>query len=196
MDTFTANCFLLPMGLGSCALIYLSSDDNNVFSPFTDNKSYHREIFVLLLISYFYFLIDSALMIVNYKPSYKIYFVHHLLGLVTIPIVYFGCYDMIKFLISYLTYELSTPFLNISLQYRRQNIINKYTNTIDLLFIITYTIVRIIFGSFLTYKTIPLVYSMDYPIKFLIICPIILQIMIFYWYKKIIKILLIKFKKD
>ena len=197
MDTFLSNCFLLPMGLGSAILMYVSAYDNGVFSPFTDNKNYHKEISSLLLISFLYFVVDFALMISNYKSKHKIYFVHHIIGLVSVPVVYFFCFGMIKFLLSYLMYELSTPFLNISITNYKNKITNCYTKFINLLFFLTYTIIRIIFGSYLLCETTSILYLMAPPYKYLIILPIVLQILIYYWYAKIISMVFFrKIKKE
>lgn len=189
MNSFLSNCFLLPMGLGSTAYMYLSAYNGTIFAPFTDNKTYDEEITVLLLISFFYFVIDFILMIYRYIPKYKVYFVHHMIGLFSIPIVYFCHYDMIKYLLSYLMFELSTPFLNISMANHRKGIFDNYTKAIDILFFVTYTFVRIIYGSFLMCKTTPIIYSMEFPFKYLAILPVLLQILMYYWYNKIVSML-------
>src|SRR5205823_1622556 len=133
---------------------------------------------------------------IYYKPNYKIYFVHHTIGLMSIPIAYFFCFNMIKYLLSYLMFELSTPFLNICLTNHRNKIVNRYTKIMDMLFFISYTIVRVIFGSYLLYKTTPLLYSMNPPYNYLIILPVTLQILIFYWYRILVLMLLKKIKQD
>ncbi|AUL79483.3 putative TLC domain-containing protein [Tupanvirus soda lake] len=196
MNTIVANMFLLPMGLGSGALLYLSSYDGETLSPFTDNKTYEMEISVLLLISFLYFAIDFWHMCKKYKPENKIYFVHHMLGIISIPVVYFGYYNMVKYLLSYLTYELSTPFLSISSYFHHNKIINRFTKIVDIMFFIMFTIVRIVFGSFLLFQTAPIVYSLEAPTKYLAVFPFILQSMNYWWYIRIISMLSKKLKTN
>ena len=195
MNYIQSSFFLVPIGIGSTVLLYLSSNNGDKYSLFTDNGTYDEHIKFLLLLSFVYFFIDFCLMIVRYKPEYKIYFVHHMLGIISIPLIYFRCYEIIKYLLAYLTFELSTPLFNIASYCHKKKIVNIYAKLVNLLFFSIFTIIRVIFGFYLTYKTVPLFYNMDYPLKFLMFFPIALQIMNYNWYRKLVMIL-IKKKKN
>jgi len=190
MNGRLANLFVTPMGIGSGILLYLSAySDDSTFSLFTDNETYYKEIALLLLFSFAYFIIDLICMIIYYNPKDKVYFLHHGIGIVAIPIIYFEYYYLVKFLLSYLTYELSTPFLNEAKINHHKGIDNLYSKTITYLFVITYTIIRICFGTFLLFKTIHLMIPVEYPTKCLIILPILLQLLNYKWFTKIISML-------
>lgn len=182
MDTTLANCFLFPISFGSIILFNLSSYPN----IWEDNFTYYIPIFFLLLTSFIYFVLDFILMIWYFKQQYLIYFIHHLLAIICIPVVWFKYYYLIKYLLAYLFYELSTPFLNISINNRNNGINNFFSKTINIIFFFTYTIVRIIFGTFLLFITIPKIYQLEYPYNYFIFFPIILQLMVYLWYYKII----------
>jgi hypothetical protein len=187
MNSFESSLFLVPIGFGSSVILYLSAHTDNNFSLFTDNNTYNYQIAELLLISFFYFVIDFFLMIKRYRPQNRIYFVHHILGTISILVVYFQHYHLVKYLLAYLTFELSTPFLNIAIVNDRSHISNYFTMTIDVIFFLLFTTVRILFGTYLLYAVVPLMYSLEYPIYYLTLIPIILQNMNYWWYRKLIK---------
>ena len=187
MNNLEATCFIIPIGFGSAILFYLSMFVGDTISPFTDNKTYEMEISILLLISFLYFVMDFVLMIIRYNPRNNIYFVHHSLGIFAIMIVYFKYYYFIKYLMGYLTYELSTPFLNFSLSYHRSGISNILSKISSLCFFISFTFVRILFGTYLSVKVISYIYSLNnQSINYLILLPIGLQCLNYWWYSKII----------
>lgn len=190
MNIFFANLFLVPIGFGSPILLFLSAhnDDKNIFSPFTDNNTFNTEISMLLLISFIYFSSDIILMINKYNSGNNIYFVHHSIGIISIMLVYFNNYHLIKYLLAYLSYELSTPFLNMAVWCRRNNFINKYTFVIDIVFFVMFTVVRIIFGSYLLYQTVQYLCSIE-GLKYISLFPILLQSLNYFWYSKISLIL-------
>ena len=157
-----ANIFIIPIGVGSSLLLWLSMYKDEIYSPFTDNETYNDAIALILLCSFLYFTIDFILMIVRYDYRNNIYFLHHTIGIVSILFVYFKYYQFIKFLLSYLMFELSTPFLNISLSYRRHNIYNITSILMNVFFVVTYTFVRIIFGTYLWISVIPIIYELNY----------------------------------
>ena len=190
MNAFKANIFLVPMGIGSAVVLYLSTKSNDLFA---DNSTCYLPILFLLLLSFVYFTADFISMIVRYKPENKIYFLHHLVGIVSIPLVYFKHYYLVKYALAYLTYELSTPFLNISLANRKAGIHGVYAQFIEILFFITFTLVRIIFGTYLLYITVPIIYSIDYPEKYLLVLPIGIHALNLWWYNKILKMMHRKF---
>ena len=188
MNSLLSNIFLLPMGIGSSILLGLSAYKDNNFSLLTDNKSYNKPISALLLLSFTYFVTDFLFMIIKYKPRHKIFFIHHALGILTIPMIYFNNYHLVKYVLAYLTFELTTPLLNISIANRQNNIIGHYRKITDSIFLITYTLVRIIFGSYLMYKTVPITYEMKYPYKCLMFSPIAIQALNYWWYYKILSV--------
>lgn len=193
MNTFESSFFLFPMGIGSSLLLYLSSHNNETL---IDNNSYNMAISLILMLAFIYFSTDFCLMILRYNPRNNIYFIHHMLGIISIPIVYFSHYYLIKYLLSYLTFELSTPILNIAQDFHKKKMSNIYTKIIEIIFFVVFTLVRVLFGTYLLFTTIKLLYNMDYPIKYLIIFPIILQSMNYYWYCKIISKFIKKYKPD
>jgi len=196
MYTKQANYFLFPMGWGSVFLLCLSSSKNGTYSLFTDNATYEWPIAGLLLISFIYFLTDFLMMIIRNKPR-KIYMIHHLVGMFSIIITYVHYYVLIKYLLAYLMYELSTPLMNICLDNRRalSPVRSAYATIIEFSFFIIYSLVRIIFGTYLTLYVVPIVYNLDNCMaKFIVIFPIILQILNYWWYIKLIRMLRKKFK--
>ena len=186
MNRLEASIFLIPIALGSTSLLYLSMYNENFFSPFTDNGTYETPIAIVLLISFLYFMIDFVLMIVRYNPKDNIYFLHHTVGLLSILFVYFKYYHIIKYLLSFLMYELSTPFLYISLECHRKGITNIFSKIINIIFFISYTLVRILFGTYLLFHLVPVIYALDSPFQYLMLLPIILQLLNYWWYYKII----------
>lgn len=194
MHTKLANYFLFPIGWGSVLLLYLSSSKNGTYSLFTDNGTYEWPIAGLLLISFIYFLTDFLMMIIHNEPQ-KIYMIHHLVSMFSIFVTYAYYYVLIKYLLAYLMYELSTPLMNICLDNRRAKIRSMYVTIMEFSFFISYSLVRIIFGTYLTLYVIPLVYNLDNSgAKFLIIFPIIMQALNYWWYIKLIRMLRQKFK--
>lgn len=174
MDTISANCFVISMAI--FAISALVSMD---------------KIYTLIacFISLNYFVTDFILMIFFYKKSYKIYFIHHSIGIIAICVCYFYYYDqLIWYLMSYLTFELSTPLLNWSLYNREKKINSVFSKIVDLAFILTFISVRIVFGTYLTVTIIPVIWNLSESIIYLfVILPILLQLMNFYWFYKIIR---------
>lgn len=175
MNAILANSFMIPMGFGSAISLFYPS----------------ISIWILYT-SALYFIIDLFMMLVKYDPKNNIYFVHHGISLSGILFVYFNNFKFMKYLMAYTTFEISTIFLNISRILHKRNIGGKYKKMIDLLFVTSYSIVRILFGTFLLYKIIPEIYALKYPFSLLICFPILLQFMTYYWYIKIIGIFLLK----
>lgn len=192
MNSFYANSLLIPIGLGSSLLLYLSSDGKSIFS---ENGTYHSQISFMLLLSFIYFFLDFILMVKKYEPKNKMFLIHHLCGILSIIMIQFKYYYCVKYMLSFLTYELSTPLLNISLSKRNKKISNLFTKIIDILFLITYTMVRIIFGSVMMWNIVPDILRLKYPINLTIVFPLTVQMLNYWWFIKIIK-MLIKTKKN
>lgn len=185
MDHVTANFFTIPIGIGSCLLFIASRFDKEEISFLTDNGTHYNEISLLLLFSFLYFAIDLVLMIKYYKPKYLIYFVHHLVAMRSIIIVYFQNYILIKFLLGYLTFELTSPILRICVSYQRRGINNYISKILNVCALFLFIIIRIIFGTYLFIVFAQFIYPMS-EIYWYIILPFILQSMNFYWLYRII----------
>jgi hypothetical protein len=184
MNSVIANIFLIPMGLGSSMILAMTSS--------SDIKNYHKQTTALLFIGFTYFVVDFILMATKYKSKSKIFFLHHVLGIISIPVVYFGNYHLIKYLLSYMTFELTTPLLNMAISNRQRNVVGFRKNMTDTLFIMSYTLIRIIFGSYLMYKSVPEVYKMNFPLNLLALMPVTIQSMNYWWYYKIFSMILKK----
>ncbi|ANB50565.1 putative TLC domain-containing protein [Powai lake megavirus] len=185
MDTKYSNLLLVPIGLGSVYIISNTNPnyviDNTTILPFS-----------VSILAIFYFVIDFYLMIKNYDPRNKVYFMHHLIGIFSIICVYFKYNNLSTYLFSYLTFELSTPFLNSTKYFykRRSYYLFNLAYIISVvMFFIIFTIVRIIFGTYLLYQTIPVIYNLSGHQKILVLLPSILQLLNYIWYYKIIKML-------
>lgn len=192
MNSLIANLFLVPMGMGSSILLGLLHTNSNNTSLFGD-KSYQKPISVLLFCSFIYFVADFIFMMIKYEPRKKIFFLHHAFGIITIPFIYFNHYHLVKYLLAYLTFELTTPLLNLAINNRQKNIISLYSKTNDILFISLYTLVRVLFGSYLMFKAVPDAYKLTYPSNLIAVVPIVIQGMNYWWYYKIVSTL---FKKN
>lgn len=188
MDYKQSNMFLFPIGLGSTYIFYkkicgtICSIDNDL-----EVNSYLTH--GILLLTLVYFLSDFYLMIVKYNPKHNVYFVHHFIGIVAIYFSYMKYYYLTKYLFAYLTFELSTPFLNIAIKYRNQGVYNKCSIFSELTFFILFTIIRIIFGTYLWFVTSNTLSSIEYPYNYLIVLPTVLQLLNYWWYYRILKIL-------
>jgi hypothetical protein len=186
MNRLQASLFVTPIGISSCTLFLLSAWRGEALLPFTDNSTYGPFIGFLLLTSFIYFLTDFIMMIRDHKPSYNIYYIHHMLGIISIPSAYFYHYYMIKYILAYLMFELSTPYLNIAIYFHKNKLQGWLVVLNDIIFVTTYTCIRIIFGTYLTYSIVTLMASFRYPLYFAIILPLTLQTMNYYWYIRII----------
>ncbi len=86
-------------------------------------------------------------------------------------------------------YELSTPLLNISKENHKNNRHDIYAVTIEILFLVVFTLVRIFFGSYLLINLLPILFSLDYPSCLIIFVPMTVQILNYYWWYKIVKMI-------
>ncbi|AGC01914.1 hypothetical protein H012_gp548 [Acanthamoeba polyphaga moumouvirus] len=186
METKYSNAFIVPIGLGSSYAIY------NSYVGFELTIYSSISIFVVLL-SLIYFLVDFILMIIYYDPKNKVYFVHHLIGLLSIYFVIFQYNFMIEYLLSYLMFELSTPFLNSTKYYYKFKNDSTYFNVMYIfsliLFIFIFFVVRILFGTYLLFKALPIIYNFYGWYKYAIILPATLQSLNYFWFYKIINML-------
>jgi hypothetical protein len=191
MKSFQTNLVVSTIGFGSALAFILSAyDSNNVFSPLTNNETYDWLITFVLGVGLVYFVTDFITMIIYYKPEHNVYFFHHIIGLISITVVYLVQYNIIKYLLCGLMYEISTPFLNISLSYREQGITNFNSKLFQMLFFGTFTLVRIFLGTYTTLNVVPIIYQFENPLsRLLILMPVLLQVLNYYWYVKILKMM-------
>uniref|UniRef100_A0A6G6ACH0 Membrane protein n=1 Tax=Borely moumouvirus TaxID=2712067 RepID=A0A6G6ACH0_9VIRU len=186
METKYSNLFIVPIGIGSSYAIYKTylGNELTIYSPIA---------ILIVLLSLIYFLFDFILMIKFYDPNNKIYFIHHSIGLLSIYFVVFQYNFMIEYLISYLMFELSTPFLNSSKYYYKIKNNSLCINILYIfsliLFVLTFFITRIFFGTYLLLKVVPILYIFPGWYKYTIMLPITLQCLNYFWFYKIIQML-------
>lgn len=174
MNIYYSNFFLIPIGVGSTFVILL---DRLMFDEY-----YQSAYLILMFISLIYFFIDLVLMIIEFNNNNLIFYVHHILSIFSIIISLNKYNQIIKYVVAYLTFELSTPFLNISKLKCKNNIF------FEVMFVIFFIVTRIIFGTYLTYEVcVSILKINNFVVNFLIMVPIILQLMQYYWFRMIFK---------
>ena len=194
MESRLANIFIIQ--IGSCAFLayYLSVLCSDSYLNSNGYEFYINLIIkYLIIVSLSYFVLDFILMIKNYKLSHKIYFIHHSIAIISILVVITKYHNLMNHLIGYLMFELSTPFLNISKYYKKKKIYNCTSKIFNILFVLVFTLVRIIFGSWLSYDLGKILFNFTFPYCFLIILPILLHSLNLWWFYKIINILISSF---
>lgn len=210
-----SSLFIIPISFGSILLSYIATNEDIMLYPIS--------IFSLLVLSFSYFTIDFVLMCMFYKPKNNIYFFHHILGIISIPIIYLFIYQIVGYLISYLTFEISTPFLYLSKFYYKKISISTPESDPELIsqsqsqsqsqphsqshltqiysilsfiaFVTSFVLVRILYGSYLLYILYPVITSMDFPYYNVILLPLCLQILNYCWFYGLIKMILKKCTK-
>ena len=196
MNRFQSLFFTIPMGIGSSVIFYLSSWNGSGVSYFTDNQTYQMEIFWLWVVSAFYFFFDFVALIyrcysepgyVN-TPNAPLYFIHHTVGLVSAYLVFWDMKHLIKFYLAYMTYELSTPFLNVIEDAYKNKIDSWFVSFSQVMFSVLFTLVRVIFGSWITYELIKVFCIAGGFSYFTLILPLSLQLLNYWWYYRIIRL--------
>lgn len=173
--------FITLMAIESIRLVILSHS--------SDLMLYECEVYGFLATMGLYFFFGILELFINKHKKDKLgYVIHHGIGLLSIIIAVNHSATAITYVLRYLTYEVSTPFLNLSIYCKEKGIKNKWSLTINLLFLITYTVSRIMYGSYLTYETTTYVLSLSGWWKLLIILPVAFQSVIYFWYFKILRI--------
>ena len=142
----------------------------------------------IFLFSLIYFIIDLYLMIKYHSPKYNIYFFHHGIGIISLLVAYGMDWDQSKYVMHYLTFELSTPCYNLlyALQKRGYTSEDKIFYLIQWIFVFTFTIVRVIFGTYTTFHLVQDIFANDMISNYYVILPISLQILMYYWFRSII----------
>lgn len=183
MDSGIATFFITTIGLGSSLLLALSSKSpDGTIDVFAENGTYQMEILVVNMLALTYFVVDFLMMILYYKPSYRVYFIHHLIGISSVALVYNGYYELVKYLLAYLTYELSTIFLNISKSYYRIGCKSAIYHAATIGLKISFFVVRILFGSWLTIRFVYQMSEAPYPEWLVMVFPVSLQLMNYWWF--------------
>lgn len=186
MNSKTANKFLFPIALGSTYLYNSTFINSSVQTDYATEYINNCLITAVVGLTLIYFCLDFILMILRYKPAFKPYFFHHLIGISSTLIGYYYYNHMIRYLFAYLMYEWSTIFLNISMENHKNKIQNYKTVLIELLFLALYTGIRIIFGTVLSIELCTsLLSSSNLFTKMVVVMPILLQVLNYYWYYRI-----------
>lgn len=186
MNSLTATLYHIPMAFGSLlSTLY----DFNYYNNNSGIISQSNLIIITLIISLIYFVIDLVLMIKHYSPRNNIYVVHHLIGIISILISWFLLWNYARYVMYYTTFELSTLFYNLTLELhlRGYDTSNPIMFISQWSFIAIFTLVRIIFG---TYITCSFIYEVIYDTNvsnYYIILPVGLQCLMYYWFASIIK---------
>ena len=133
-----------------------------------NNEYVYYKISTLILFVYLYVdLIGHSVfgIILNDKTF------HHILGIVSIMLSY--AYNFENILSLYINYEISTIFLNIYLL--KKNVLT-FTG-----FFISFTFIRIIYGSYISFMTLA-----SCKLIFISIIVVVFQLLNYYWYVVII----------
>lgn len=187
MNNFEASLFIVPIALGSSYILYKSSTPELIIARVNNlDSDTDTETKIILLISLIYFVLDFILMIKRYIPQYRIYFIHHLIGIISIGVVHFSAQSMLNYLLAFLSFEVSTIFLNIRRYLREKNINNRLTKIVDAVFIISFFVIRILFGTRVTINLVEIFDKEQTPLRFVIGLPIALQLLNYFWMYRIV----------
>ena len=190
MNVFIATLFHLIMAYGGSYVLYLTTSPYYGFFHY----NYHHLDLVngLLAVTFAYFMIDLVWMIKNYQKSQFIYFVHHIIGIGSTVLVYMHYMNFVRYYLCFLLYEISTPFLNLSYYYHKNNVKNFISVISEVTFAITFTLIRVIGGTYLTYNLCLDIIKND---MHFVLCglPILLQSMMYYWFNGMINMLTKKY---
>jgi hypothetical protein len=196
MDSSESLIFIVPMGIGSVALLGLTNQGDlfdNSDSELTTNISF--VMYLLWCLMYFVF---DLVLISLYENNRKnlIYMVHHGIGICSILLVFMYFYPWVKYLVAYMSFELSTPLLYISTYFHQSGINNTLSKILNIAFVAIFLIVRIFFGTYLLYMVLYVIINMGSYCICLSILPITLQCFNYYWFYKIILMFRKKFDKS
>lgn len=142
----------------------------------------------VFFISFIYFVADTLLMIKHYAPRHNIYFFHHLLAIISLPISYFLKWQYARYVMYYMTFELSTPVYNLTYELHKRG----YTSADPIFFICQWIFVgifvsiRVIFGSYTTVTLVYEIFKDEGFSNYCMILPISLQSLMYYWFMGIL----------
>lgn len=194
MNTLQSAFFVVPMGIISTLLFHLSSVTiDGKRSYFTDNGTHDQYFDMIIVFAFLYFIVDFAVMMYNNEPT-KLYYIHHVIGLAGTILVRFYCYELIKFYVAYMIFELSTPFLNMSMDNRKAGINTLFSTVIEYTFFILFFIVRVLFGTCILCHIVPHLMGMELCYRFIFILPLSMQLINYFWFYRILRILCKKCK--
>lgn len=161
----------------STIFIYCAASLSVQFVYLSQYSGYEVDLFLQLMLLYF---MHGILNLDRTSKDFYSYLLHHLVGFISILIAMFGPPKYVEFVIKFLIYEISTPLLNLSLYYKNKGVKALWTN---LGFLITYTLARIIYGTYLTCEVLSYLNG-----SYLSLLPLSLQLVIYWWYYKILRI--------
>jgi TLC domain len=197
MNSKVSLYFTIPMGFGSTYLFFASRyTSSGLLSYFTNNGTYNSEFNLLLYWSVIYFCLDFSWILYKiftdkqyrFDVNTPLYCLHHVIGLAAAYYVNYYAYFSIKYYLAYMSYELSTPFLNIvntAHKYNRQSV---GIFLCQIIFTLLFTVVRVMFGTLVTFNLIYEILHNDILLKGLIMLPIGLQTLNYWWYYRILRI--------
>lgn len=181
MDGLTSTAFVGPIGIAALWLTFFGQLDQSYDLYLAKYEGNLPRI--VIACTTVYFIIDSYKLIKECNHRKNIgYYMHHIVGILSL-LLYYLTGSPQKIIINYLVYELSTPFLNLMLYHRKNNTLNTiYGIFFQIIFILTFFTVRVIYGTFLSYEAIQISKN-NYPQ--LMILPIGLQTLNYFWFWKI-----------
>lgn len=147
---------------------------------------------IVFFIAFIYFVVDTYFMYKNYIPKHNIYFFHHGLAIISLIIAYFLKWNYARYVMYYMTFELSTPIYNLTYTLHKRGYTDQYwifwLNQIFFAFV--FTLIRVIFGSYTTVILVREILFDDSVSNYYIIFPISLQSLMYYWFYFIVNKLL------
>lgn len=185
MNVLHATLFHVPMAFLS---FILTLNDLNLYE-IEKVTAYSAATLTSLsfLIAGIYFIVDTYLMIKDYVPRHNIYFFHHFLALIALPVSYFLKWNYARYVIYYMTFEISTPVYNFTYALHKRG----YTDNVifwcnQWLFAVLFTVIRVLFGTYVSVSLIKEILNDSTVSNYYVILPISLQSLMYYWYYFII----------
>lgn len=191
MHVIFATIFHIIMAYGGLYALYVTQP-SYMYTFFTYNGSNANIVYGLMAVTFAYFAIDLIWMLKKYQNTQFVYLIHHIIGLASTIIVYYYHMRFVRYYLAFLLYEISTPFLNLSYYYHKNKITNIKSILSEILFAITFVIVRVIGGTYLTYNLCVdmIIHRVN---TLLYLAPIALQLLMYYWFNGIINMFKKKF---
>jgi len=183
MNALEATIFHIPMGFISLFLTFNSLNLYNIENVIqrVSTESLTLSVFYIGSI---YFIVDTYLMLKNYVPRHNIYFFHHFLGLISLIITYFYKWNYARYVVYYMTFELSTPIYNLTyvLHKRGYTAKNWFYWLNQWVFATLFTIIRVLFGTYITISLLLEILYDNTITNYYMVFPIALQSLMYYWF--------------
>jgi hypothetical protein len=185
MNTIAATLFHVPMATIS---LLLTLNDLNLYK-ITNVTSISPSVLMtaIFFIAFIYFIVDTYFMYKNYIPRHNIYFFHHGIALISLPISYFLKWNYARYVMYYMTFELSTPIYNFTYELHKRGYTADYWifwfN--QWLFAIIFTLIRVIFGTYTSFILIKEIIQDQSVSNYYIVFPLSLQSLMYYWFYSI-----------